>query len=255
MLKKTALVISLVCFSLSVKAVTVDELVKKNIQARGGLKNMLAIKSVKMTGKITSGPMEMPMTLYWSRPGKLRMEMSLQGQNIVQAFDGKIGWMIMPMMGSSEPQKMPKDELDEIKTQAEEMIEGPLVDYKKKGHQVELLGKEDMQGTETYKLRIKLKSGKERTYYLDVDSGIDLKTTEKIKRQGIEVVQHSYLGDYQKVGGVMVPHTIDTKGADGHGAQITIEKVEINPKLKADLYTLPKKQEVKKEKTEKKKTK
>jgi outer membrane lipoprotein-sorting protein len=239
MLKKTLWIFCLTFFCSTAMAQTVDELIAKNIEARGGAEKIKAIKSAKFTANMTSGPMDMPITIFWKRPNKVRFEISFQGNLIVQAYDGKTGWRIMPMLGSKDPQKIPKDELEQIRDQADDMIEGPLFEYKKKGHGIELLGKEDMEGSDTYKLKVKLKSGKERICYLDAESFIELKETQKVKRQGVEVVQHSLMGDYQEVGGVMFPHTIDTKNASGQGGQISIKKVELNIDVDDKVFKMP----------------
>ena len=130
---------------------TADEVIARYIKAIGGRDKLDAIKSMRVTGKtMLGGGMEMPLTVEFKRPNKARIEFSFQGMTGVQAFDGETGWFIMPFMGKTDPEKMPPDQLKDIEDQAD--LDGPLVDYKKKGHKVELLGTDEVEGSEAYKL-------------------------------------------------------------------------------------------------------
>ena len=123
------------------QAQTADEIVAKYVQARGGMDKLKAVKSVRMTGKMMMGPgMEAPMVLEIQRPDKMRMEFTVQGMTGVQAYDGKVGWIVMPFMGKKDPEAVPAEDVKDFQEQSD--IDGPLVDYKAKGKQVELLGKE-----------------------------------------------------------------------------------------------------------------
>lgn len=216
---------------------TVDEVIAKNIDARGGLEKMKAVKTVKMTAKIMNHGMEVPGTMELKRPNMIRMEFTIQGQNIVQAFDGENGWMIMPLMGVKDPQKMTEDDVKEVKEQAD--FDGPLVDYKEKGNTVELMGKEDVEGTSAYKIKVTLKSGDVRYIFVDADSFLELKTTAMIKREGNEMQIDSYSGDYKEVNGLMLPFSIETKMKDQTISQITVDNVEMGVDLDDAMFKMP----------------
>lgn len=216
---------------------TVDEVIAKNIEARGGLEKMKAVKTVKMTAKIMNQGMEVPGTMELKRPNMIRMAFTIQGQEIIQAFDGENGWMIMPLMGVKDPQKMSDEDVKEIKEQAD--FDGPLVDYKDKGNTVELMGKEDVEGTSAYKLKVTLKSGDVRYIYIDADSFLELKTTTMIKREGNEMQVDSYSGDYKEVDGMMLPFSIETKVKDQTVSQITIDKIEMGAAIDDADFKMP----------------
>lgn|SRR5262249_18634307 len=220
---------------------TVDEIIAKNAAARGGLDKIKAVKSIKMTAKILSHGVEMPGLMELKRPNSIRMEFTVQGQNIVQGFDGSTAWMIMPLMGNKDPQKMTDEDAKDIVEQAD--FDGPLIDYKTKGSTVELVGKEDVEGTPAYKLKVTLKSGDVRYIYIDADSFLELKTTTMVKKEGNEYQIDSYSGDYKEINGLMLPMSVENKMKDQTISQITVDKVEMDIPLDDSLFKMPPKSE------------
>jgi outer membrane lipoprotein-sorting protein len=234
----------------SASAQTADELVAKNIKARGGMEKMKAIQSMKITAKMKMGPMEAPVTISKKRPENFRVEFTVQGMTGIQAYDGTTGWAVMPFMGKKDPEAMSADTLKDFKDDAD--FDGPMVDYKAKGNKVEYVGKEDVQGTPAYKLHVTTKDGNETNVYLDADSYLEIKTDSKRKIQGQEIESETTLGDYKDAGGVLFPMSIESHAKGREGAQsIVIEKIEINPpSIDAALFHMP---EVKKPAEETKK--
>ena len=113
---------------------SVDEIIAKNLAARGGKDQILAKKSARMTGKMASGAgQEFPFILQWKRPNKMRMEFTFQGMTGIQAYDGTTGWMVMPFMGKKDPEAMSADDLKDVEDQAD--FDGELVDYAGEGPQ------------------------------------------------------------------------------------------------------------------------
>ena len=180
------------------------------------------------------------MTLEIKRPKSLRMEFTFQGMTGVQAYDGKSGWAISPFGGKKDPEPMSPDDTKEAEEEAD--IDGPLVDYKSKGHTVELVGKEKIEGSDAYKLKVTLKGGTVRYQYLDADSFLEIKTEAKRKVQGQEVEGETIYGNYQEFGGLLFPMSIEMKAKGMPAGQtITLDKVEINPSLGDDLFKMPEK--------------
>ena len=219
-------------------AQTVDELVNKNIQAHGGADKLKAIKSVKMSGKMSmQGGMEAPFVFEKKRPDKLRIEFIVQGITGIQAYDGATAWALMPFTGSKDPQKMTADDTKDMVEQAD--FDGPLVDYKAKGNTIEYVGKEDVEGTEAHKLKLTLKNGNVRYLYLDPDTGLEMKATAMIKREGVETSVDSFFGDYKEVNGMTFPFSIEQKVKGQPGPQFTVEKVELDVDLQDSLFVMP----------------
>jgi hypothetical protein len=218
------------------RAESVDDIIAKNIQARGGDK-LRAVQTVRMTGKLLVGPgIEAPVTIEIKRPGRMRFELVIQGMTIVQAVDGDVGWTIQPMTGKKDADRMSSDDLKEAQDQAD--FEGPLVDYKKKGHKVELIGKEKIEGTDAYKLKVTKKNGDIETLYLDADAFLEIKSEGKRVVRGNPVEFESTTGDYKDVSGVMFPFSIEF-GAKNEKAKLSVTKVDVNPKIDDARFKMP----------------
>ncbi|HMF57625.1 MAG TPA: hypothetical protein VK619_14880 [Pyrinomonadaceae bacterium] len=237
------LVLALSCavaFSQAAKpaTLTVDEIVNKNIQAMGGLDNMRAIKTVKMTGKVTLGPgIEAPATIQQKRPNMVRNEFTLQGKTFIQAYDGTTAWQVNPFEGSPDPQKADEEDARDLQEQAD--MDGPLVDYKTKGNTVELVGQEDLEGTNVYKLKLTLKNGDVEYLYIDSQNFLALKSTSKRKRQGGEIEIESYFGDFKTVNNVMFPYSIENKVAGRTVFQIAVDSIQANIPIDDAVFKMP----------------
>jgi len=220
-------------------AQTVDEIIAKNTAAKGGLAKIKAVQSLRITGSAEIGPMQAGFVLTQKRANKMRNEISIQGMTMIQAYDGANGWGVVPFTGKKDPEPMSADDLKEAREEAD--IDGPLVDYKQKGHTVELIGKEKTEGTDAYHLRITLKDGNVRDLFLDADSFLEIKAIGRVTRQGTETVVETALGDYKEVEGLMVAFSIEQhqQGGQGPSQKITISKVEFNVPIDDGFFKMP----------------
>ncbi len=134
---------------------------------------------------------------------------------------------------------MTGDDLKDIIEQAD-LIEGPLFDWKEKGHTVELLGEDTIEGTPAWKLKLTRKTGDVSTIWLDKDAYVEIKSEGKSKRGDQEIEVETSFGDYKEVGGLMFAHSIlsKPKGAP-QGASITVESIELNPTIDDAVFTMP----------------
>ena len=222
-----------------VLAQTVDEVIAKSVQARGGAEKLKSVQSIKSTATLSMGPgMEAPGVLIQKRPALARLEFTIQGLTAVQAYDGKNAWQIMPFMGKKDAELMSADEAKETEEMAD--VDGPLVDYKSKGHQVELLGKEKIEGTDAYKLKLTMKNGDVQTIYIDADSFLEIKEETKRTVRGSEQEVESAIGDYKEVNGILFPFAVESnvKGS-AEKQKITITKVELNLPTDDSIFKMP----------------
>lgn len=221
---------------------TVDEIIAKHVETIGGEEAWKAVDSATMTASFNAGPMAAGVTMVFKRPNKFRMETEFQGMKIIQAFDGEKGWGVMPMMGSSEPELAGDEEVKNMESQAD--LEGPLVGYKEKGHTVELIGKEEVEGTEAYELKVTQKNGDVIHMFLDTEYCLVFR--QKVRRtvQGTEVNVTVNFSDYKEVGDVVMAHSIEQlpEGAP-QGMVITVDKVELNTEVDDAQFTFPGKPE------------
>jgi len=220
-------------------AQTADEIIAKSQEAQGGLAKLKAVQSVRMTGKMTVGPgIEAPVVLEMKRPKSLRLDLSIQGMTITQAYDGKSGWMINPLSGRTDPELLPEETIKLVDEQAD--MDGPLMDYKAKGSTVEYLGKDKADGADCFKLKLTLKSGDIRTFYIDADSYLLVKLESKTTVRGTEQVGDTIVGDYKDVGGVMMAHSMDSGQAGQPARQkMTIDKIDVNVAIDDARFKMP----------------
>ena len=202
-----------------------------------GFEKMKDFQTIIGTCKMVGQPMEVPVTFYIKRPGKVRVEVLVQGNKMISAYDGTSGWSITPWSGSSDPQDMTADEIKGMKEQAD--IEGPLYNWKEKGHKVELIGKEDLECSSVYKIKLTKADGDIETYYIDADSFVPLKTTSITKIQGNESESETYMSNYADFNGVMMAKTIANKYKGQVVSTIQMDKVEFNQPVSDSLFMKP----------------
>lgn len=220
-------------------AQTVDEILAKHYDARGGLEKLKAVQTMRMTGKMVMGMgMEAPLTIEMKRPDKMRVDFSVQGMVGSQAYDGTVGWQVMPFMGKTDAEPVGADELKQLQDQAD--MDGALVDWKAKGHLVELVGKEPVEGAEAYKLKLTLKNGDVRHIYLDAEHFLEIRTDSKTTRMGGEVEIETSSSDYKAVEGLTFPFSMQM-GAKGSPQKqtIAIEKIELNVPVDDARFAMP----------------
>jgi len=217
---------------------TAEELIAKNIEARGGLENLKAVQSMRLTGTMHAGADSLPSVLELKRPNKSRWEFTLEGQTAVEAFDGKSGWTWIPFAGQTEPQPMSEEESLDAEQQAD--IDGPLVDYEKKGSKVELLGHDPEFRPDDWKLKITLKSGEVRFLYLDSKTYLQTVSVLRRKVDGNDVEVRSEVSDYRKVGALVLPHTFKATMNDGSETQtLRFERIDLNVPIDDDRFKMP----------------
>ena len=227
------------CLSALAHGQTADELVQKNIQAKGGMDKIKAIKSIRLLGKLDGGGGFSAATLQENqRPNLLRETLSLQGMTAIQAYDGTTGWQIQPFGGKKDPQLMGEDDLRDLLLDAD--FDGPLVDYKEKGNTVEFLGHDTVDGDDALRLKVTQKNGDIIYYYLDPDTFLEIrKEVQEFIRGSVResVVE---FGSYKPVNGVMYPFAISQGSKANPAAQTTtIQKVEVNVPINPADFAVP----------------
>jgi outer membrane lipoprotein-sorting protein len=165
------------------------------------------------------------------------MEASVQGQKIITSYDGENGWTINPMMGSLEAQDLGPDQVKEMKSMGD--MDGDLYDYEAKGHQVEYLGEEEMEGTPTYKLKLTKKDGDVSVYFFDADSYVILKTETTRTIQGVEQTYEQFPGNYQMIEGMAMPFNITSKFQGMTMMEIVMDTVEFDTEIPDSLFVRP----------------
>ena len=232
-------VATLELFVLPVSAQTADEIITKYMNKIGGTEQIHAIKTLRRTGKLTlAGGFEAVLVHENKRPDMVRQDTTLQGMTAVVAYDGHSGWKIEPWQGKKDAEPLGEEEMKEMLEESD--FDGPLIDYQQKGNKIELIGLEPVEGTDALKLKVTLKSGGVRYFYIDTDYYVPIKIETKRFVRGAEREYESTLGDYKQVSGVYLPHSIETnaKGSQ-QKAKVQFEKIEANVPIDDSRFQQP----------------
>lgn len=258
-------------------------IVDKNVTARGGLQAWRAVQTMTLAGKLGAGgnqratlqvptsgqisasggrgsrpalpqrpvdEVQLPFVMQLRRPRKLRFELQFNGQTAVQVFDGTNGWKLRPFLGRRVVEPYTADEMKTTTMQAD--LDGPLVDYAAKGTQIELAGMDQVEGRNTYKLKLTLKGGEAMHVWIDAQTFLEAKMEGQPRRlDGVDHPVEVYLRDYRPVSGLQVPFLLETrvlpvtktalglKDPPVPAEKTIIDRVVVNPKLDEALFSKP----------------
>jgi hypothetical protein len=222
------------------KHMSVDQLVAKNVEAKGGAEALHALQSLKLSGKmiVNQGQLQFAYNETRKRPSQVRTEFSLQGMTAVSAFDGIEGWKISPFQGRKDPEKLSADDTKGLVEDSE--IDGPLVDWKEKGSTVDYLGTEEVDGTLAHKLKVTRKNGDISYVFLDPDHFLEIRILTQRTEHGAQVEIETDLSDYEKVNGVFVPFSVESgRKGDPDKQKLILDKVDGNVPLDDAIFHLP----------------
>lgn len=230
--------LSLSVFAAKAQTASADTIVDKYLKAVGGADKWKTLATMRSTGSVIVQGMTIPFTSTSAKPNLTRQEGDFQGQKFVDAYDGTVAWNQSPWGTMNKPVKKTEDE---TKDAAKEAFEDEFIDYKTKGHAIELQGTEEIEGTKCYKISMKRKTGDEKIYFFDTDSYIPVMvrsfaTTGPMKGQAME----TYMSDYKDEGGLMMPHTIEQKIKGQTAMTLKTDKVELNPTVDKTIFGFPK---------------
>jgi outer membrane lipoprotein-sorting protein len=239
---KTICLALLLALPAAAAAQTTEDILAKVYAARGGVDKIHAIQAQRVSGHISFGEdADGPFVVELKRPLKMHMELTVQDRTMVRVYDGKShGWANNPFADKPDPQAMNEDELRSISEESD--FDGPLVDYKSKGNEVELVGKDKdkVDGKEVWRLKLTTNNGDVRYYLFDAQFFLLLKWEGTRKFNGQEYPVESYFRDYRDVDGVKFAFEVDSGSSSSDIKQkITIDKIELNPSLEESRFAQP----------------
>ena len=220
------------------RAQTADDVISKYIARVGGLEKIESTRTIRRTGKfIGGGGFEAIVVQENRRPNLVREEFAVQGMTAINAWDGRDGWKINPFAGKKDAETLSEEEMHGILLDAD--FDEPLVGYKTKGNKVELVGMDQVEGTDVQKLRVTLPNGDVRLYYMDADSGVPIRMEETRLVRGTEQQYETTLGDYKPVNGWLMPFSIESGPKGQDKTTVHYEKIEANVKLDDTRFAKP----------------
>jgi hypothetical protein len=233
MKKLFSLSVALFCGIMAFAQPTAEEIVSKHIQAIGGAENWKKVNTMVMEGSMNVMGNDVDIKVFQENNKGNRVDISVAGMTGFNLITDKKGWNYMPFQGQTTPEPMTEEDVKEAADDLD--IQGSLVDYKEKGHTIELLGTEEVEGTECYKLKVNRKNSGEQTLFIDKNSYFVLRSAQKQKAMGQEVDQVSDYSDYKEVSGVMVPFSL----SQGMGT-IVMSSIKINEPIEGSVFADPK---------------
>ena len=240
----------------SAAKLTAEQVIEKNVAARGGLQAWRAVQTLSMSGKMDAGGNESPTRMVQSvktdgvqppkrpaeqaqlpfrmelkRTRKSRLELDFRGETAIQVYDGTNGWKLRPFLNRHEVEGFTPDEMKAVATQSD--LDGPLVDYAVKGTKAELEGTEKVEGHDTYRLKLTFKNGQTQHIWVDAKTFLETKIEGTPRRLDGKYHQvEIYYRDYRSANGLMIPYVLETKVQGVRQTEkIVIDKVEVNPRV------------------------
>jgi outer membrane lipoprotein-sorting protein len=219
------------------------QVVERSVEARGGLQAWRAVQTMSYSGLLDAGgkkSAQLPFLLELKRSHKSRFELEFENDKALQVYDGVHGWKLRPYLNRRDVEPFTPDELRSASMEAD--LDGPLVDYAAKGSRVDLEGTDRVEGRDAYRLKVTVKGGETRHIWVDAQTFLETKIEGIPRRMDGKIrAVEVYYRDYRNVGGLMVPYVLET-AVQGvrQSHKMTIESVQVNPKLDDSLFTAPK---------------
>lgn len=240
----------------SPQGLTAEQVIEKNVAARGGSQAWRAVQSLSLSGKIDAGgndsqsrpvlgvetggahlpkrpaqQTQLPFRLEMKRTRKLRLEIDFRGQTAIQVYDGTRGWKLRPFLNRHEVEPFTRDEMKAAALQSD--LDGPLLDYAAKGTKAELEGTEKVEGNDNYRLKLTFKNGEAQHVWIDVNTFLETKIEGTPRRlDGAYHPVEIYYRNYRTVSGLKVPYLTETKVQGVNQTEkIEVEKVAVNARV------------------------
>lgn len=235
MKKSMAILFALFTATIFTHAQSLDEVLNSMFETIGQDK-LIELNSMQFNGKSAQMGMETPFMIIQERPNKFRLEVDIQGATMIQAYDGENAWMTMPWTGSNKPQELSGIQLKSIESQSD--FDGVLYNYEEKGYTAELMGTEEVEGTEAFKIKLE-KEGDITYYFIDAENFVIIKMTNQVKVNEAVVESETYFSNYKEVDGVVMPFSMEQKSNGQSQSLVTIEEVEFNVEVDQSIFPMP----------------
>jgi hypothetical protein len=221
---------------------TAVQIADKNVAARGGLAAWRAVSTLTMSGQLDAGgksDTQLPFVMKLKRQHKSRLEIRFQDQTALQVYDGAQGWKVRPFLGRDDAEPYTPTEAKAAASWEE--LDGPLVDYASKGTKVELMGAELVEGRDTYRLRLTMKSGDQRDLWVDAKTFLEVKLDgEPRKLDGKMHKVAIFYRDYKSENGLTTPRVLETvvQGVK-QTRKMNITRIVVNDTMQDALFQKP----------------
>tara|TARA_R110001583_G_scaffold21469_2_gene81569 strand:+ start:23318 stop:24481 length:1164 start_codon:yes stop_codon:yes gene_type:complete len=237
----------LVCLALClpnlILAENVEAIIAKHIEAHGGLEKWNKVETMKVTGQFTAFSIEKDFMTLKTRSGEYYADLQLGKHQVIEAFDGKQGWTIDPWQEINYARRINSGEENVFAQKAE--FTTPFFNYKERGHQVEFVGEEKLEGLDVFVLKLTRSNGKSEKWYLDAKTYLEYKCESNWVDFARELPSETFFDDFRTVDGLVIPFFVERTFWQ-RDRVMQIENVEINSTFDKQLLEMPKREEIKK---------
>jgi hypothetical protein len=217
-------------------AETVDTIVQKHVDARGGLERLRSVRTLRAAGRMTiRGRREATFQLAWQRPRHARLELTMEGRVSLLVLDGERGFMVAPRLGIPEPVPLPSEMFDPIARGMD--LEGPMVDYQHKGHAVRLVGLDSVDGISAWRVEVTTPDDASLQILVDAERFLEIREVRKEPSSGLDL--ETAFSDYKWVDGILMPHRLTSTVRGSPSDTTTIESIELNVPVDAAEFAEP----------------
>ena len=232
-MKKLLLTVSFLLAIVLVNAQSLEDIISKYTVANK-LDKISDFKTLKITAKTSMMGMDMPMEIWMKNPNKIKSVTSVNGQDIVQVFDGEKGYMINPMAGSTDPVEMTAEQIKDVAKS--NMFNNYMARYLKDG-KLTLAGEDNVNGKPAFKIQAALDGGNSATMFIDKSTYLLIKTTANVNQGGMDMTIESYPSDYTETNGILLPMKTTTS-ASGMEIVTTFTKVEVDTPMEDNVFKI-----------------
>jgi len=232
-MKKLFLTVSFLLGVLILNAQSLEDIINKYTEANK-LDKIANFKTIKITAKTSMMGMDMPMEIWMKNPNKIKTVTSINGQDMVQVFDGEKGYTINPMAGSNTPVEMTTDQINSVIKN--NIFQNYMANYLKTG-QLTLSGEDNVNGKPVYKIKADIGGGNTAMMYIDKSSYLILKTVADVNQGGMAISVESYPSDYTETSGILLPMKTTTT-ASGMEIVTTFTKVEVDVPIDDSVFQI-----------------
>lgn len=229
-MKRFLFSLSLLVAVVVVKAQTAEEIVAKHIEAIGGADAWRKVNSVRMEGSLQVQGAELQVVQTILNGKGTRQEFTVAGMTGYMIITPTAGWNFQPFNGQTSPEPMTSEDI--AKSQSELDAQGVLIDYAAKGHTIEYLGKDDVDGTECFKIKVNVKGEDPQTMYFDTKNYLLIRQVSKQSRNGQEVEVTTNYSNYEKLPeGILFAKSITLPFGE-----LNVSKVTINGSIDESIF-------------------
>jgi hypothetical protein len=214
---------------------TLDQVLDNHFAAIGQ-DLLLKTETIRMSGKVRQMGMVLPYVQIQKRPNKSRLEVEMQGDTMIQAYDGESGWAFKPWLGP-KPQQLAGTDLKGVIETGN--FDGDFWKWHEKGLQVQLIGREILEGNPVYNIKVTKKDGDIYNYYLDTENFTILSVKTRLLIEGRQLSGETILSNYKEVDDILFPFSIETKYNGKTVMLIDVESIELNQEYDDSLFRKP----------------